>query len=70
MTINAISQANGADLLQLYAQSAGGSAAATPGNASAAALKTAIAEAQLSAAQLVAQTSTVNDTGTQLNVYA
>jgi len=70
MSINSISQASGADLLNLYAQSTGSSAAATTSNASVAALKNAIAIAQISEAQLVGQTSTVNDTGTQLNVYA
>ena len=69
MSINGISQASGADVLALYGQGAGGAAANTS-NASAAMLKTAIALAQNSEAQLVAQSSAAEVTGTQLNVYA
>ena len=55
-------------MLSFYTQNAGGIAAATY-SASMAVLKTAISETQLSAAQLVAQTSGADETGTQLNVY-
>jgi hypothetical protein len=68
MSIQGLNQAAGADLLSFYTQNAGGIAAATY-SASMAVLKTAISETQLSAAQLVAQTSGADETGTQLNVY-
>ena len=69
MPIEGLNQAAGADLLSLYAQNAGGSAAVTY-SASVAALKTAISEAQMSEAQLVEQSSSIGGTGTQLDVYA
>ena len=70
MNINAISQASGADVLSLYGQNSGGGPAPTTTAASAAVLHTAIAEAQMSEAQLVAQLDPLSSTGTQLNVYA
>ena len=69
MNINAISQASGADVLSLYGQNAGGGPA-VGATASAAVLKTAVAVAQISEAQLVAQLDPLSSTGTQLNVYA
>ena len=69
MNVNAISQASGADLLSVYGQNSGGGPAATTAAASAAVLQTAVAEAQISEAQLVGQ-SVDASIGGQLNVYA
>jgi hypothetical protein len=66
MSVNALSLASGVDLLDLYSQSAGQAAPATPATATAAVLKHAIAQAQLSEAELISST----DSAGQLNVYA
>jgi hypothetical protein len=63
MPVNAITQATGADLLNLYSQSVGQGAT----EPSVAALKTAIAEAQLSEESVLG--SGGGQTGTQINVY-
>jgi hypothetical protein len=63
MSVNAISQANGADLLNLYSQSVGQGAADLTSSASAAALKVAVAEAKMSEAALAGSAN-------QLDVYA
>lgn len=68
MSVNGINQANGADLLQLYAQSTGGSAAVAM-SASMKALKTAIAEAQISEAAILGGDSG-SSTGNNLNLFA
>ena len=68
MSVNGINQANGVDLLQLYAQSTGGSAA-TAVSASMKALKAAIAEAQVSEA-VILSSDNGNSTGNNLNVFA
>ena len=65
MSVNAISQANGADLLNLYSQSVG-QGASTAVSASVAAVKTAIEEAKMSEAALLGG----SDSGSQLNVFA
>jgi hypothetical protein len=67
MSANAISQAAGADLLNLYGKNVGQAAATTAVDASAAALKTAIAEAKMSEADLVGGNG--SDSGNLLNVY-
>ena len=64
MSVNAISQASGADLLSLYSQSAGQNPAPTAASASTSALKTAIAEAKMSEEALLG-----GDSGSQLNVF-
>jgi hypothetical protein len=66
--VNGISQGGGADLLVIYSQSAGQGMAELTGEASAAALKIAVAEAKMSEAFLVG--SDGNSTGNQLDVYA
>lgn len=68
MSANGISQANGADLLQLLVPSTGGSGASAV-SASMQAVKTAIAEAQMSEAAILGGDSS-NSTGTLLNVFA
>jgi len=65
MSVNAISQASGADLLNLYSQSVGQGGATTPVDATAALLKTALAEAQMSEAELLGGSVV----GSQLDVY-
>jgi hypothetical protein len=67
ISVNGISQANGADLLSLYSQSVGQGVADLVSSASAAALNLAIAEVKLNEALLAGGG---NDTGNQLNVYA
>jgi len=68
MSTTAISQANGADLLNLYAQSSGAASAATTVEATANVLKKALTEAQLNASEIL---GTGGDTsGTILNVLA
>jgi len=62
-----ISQANGTDLLNLYSQSVGQGAAASAVTASVNVLKTAIAQAKLSASEIIAGNS---DSGNQINLYA
>jgi hypothetical protein len=62
-----ISQANGADLLNLYSQSVGQGAVASAVTASVNVLKTAIAQAKLSASEIIAGNS---DSGNQINLYA
>lgn len=65
MSVSALSQANGADLLSLLSDSQGqGPTAVT---ASTAVLKKAIAVAQVSEQELVSE---VDNIGNQLNVYA
>ncbi|HEV8076343.1 MAG TPA: hypothetical protein VGP66_10860 [Candidatus Acidoferrum sp.] len=68
MAVNRISQANGADLLQKLLQSSGQAPAAAPQN-TAASLKTAKAEAQLSEASVLGGGAPVTS-GTLLNTYA
>ena len=68
MSVTGISQAAGADLLNLYSQSLAQGAAELISSASAAQLKVAVAEAKLSEAFLVG--TGANDAGNQLNVYA
>jgi hypothetical protein len=68
MSVSGISQAAGADLLNLYSQSLGQGAAELVSNASAAELKVAISEAKLNEALLAGGGG--NDSGKQLNVYA
>jgi hypothetical protein len=65
MSVSAISQANGADLLSLLNQSTGQAPAVT---ASVDVLKKAIAQAQLSESQIIA--GNTPDSGSQLNVFA
>ena len=67
MSVTALSQANGADLLNLYGQSTGQAPAATAVDASTEVLKKALAQAQLSASEVL---SGASDTGNQLNVLA
>jgi hypothetical protein len=66
MSVSGISQASGAGVLALYAQSTG-NGGTNAASASANQLKTAIAEAQMSEAALVS--SSGSNTRTQLNVY-
>jgi hypothetical protein len=66
MSITSISQSNGADLLNLYSQSVG-LGAATAVEATAKVLKTSLAQAALSAAEVL---NSEGDSGAQLNVYA
>jgi len=68
MSVTGINQAAGADLLNLYSQSAGQAGADLLSNASAAQLKVAVAEAQLSETFLVGNGG--DNVGNQLNVYA
>jgi hypothetical protein len=65
MSVSAISQANGADLLSLLNQSTG---QAPAGTASVDVLKKAIAQAQLSESQIIG--GNTPDSGSQLNVFA
>jgi hypothetical protein len=67
MSTSALSQANGADLLNLLSQSRG-QAPATPVDASTQVLKKALAQAQLSAFEVLA--GGTPETGTLLNVTA
>ncbi|HKT48204.1 MAG TPA: hypothetical protein VJP87_11830 [Candidatus Acidoferrales bacterium] len=70
MTLSSISQANGADLLSLYSQSTGQSNAPVAAAAAEKALKTALAEAQISASEILgASEGGNNSSGSQLNVY-
>jgi hypothetical protein len=66
MTVTAIGQANGADLLNLYSQSVG-RGAATSVEASVDLLKKALAEASLSTSEVLAGSG---DSASQLNVFA
>jgi hypothetical protein len=68
MSVNAISQANGADLLNLLNQSTGQARAGTAVTASVEVLKKAISQAQSSESQIFPGGSP--DTGGQLNVFA
>ena len=67
MSLSAIMQANGADLLNLYAQSVGQAPANPAVSASVQALQKALAEAQLSASEILG-----GDSGdaNQINVFA
>jgi len=68
MSVSAISQANGADLLRLLNQSTGQVSAGTAVTASVDVLKKPIAQAQLSESQIIAGNNP--DSGSQLNVFA
>jgi len=68
MAVNGISQANGADLLQRLVDQGGQAPAAAPQN-TAASLKIAKAEAQLSEASVIGGSS-LDTSGTLLNTYA
>ena len=68
MSIAALSQANGLDLLNRYSQSAGQAPAATAADASTQVLRKALALAQLSATEVLA--GGPPDTGSQLDVNA
>lgn len=68
MSVSAISQANGADLLSLLNQSTGRAPAGTAVTASVDVLKKAIAQAQLSESQIIA--GNTPDSGSNLNVFA
>ena len=67
MSVTAISQASGADLLNLYSQATGQSAPGTAVTASVDVLKKAITQAQLSESQILGGSS---DSGSQVNLYA
>lgn len=67
MSLSAITKANGADLLNLYAQSVGQAPANTAVSASAQVLKKALAEAQLSASEILSGDSA---DASQINVFA
>jgi hypothetical protein len=67
MSITAISQASGADLLNLYSQATGQSAPGTAVTASVDVLKKAITQAQLSESQILGGGG---DSGSQVNLYA
>lgn len=70
MSVDAISQANGADLLNIFAQSTG-APAATTSRAAQFALQQAKKLAQISESQIVSQVdSLAPQTGTLLNVFA
>ena len=69
MAIHGISRANGADLLQTFLESSGQAPAAAAPQNTAASLKTAVAEAKLSEASVVAG-GAPDATGTLLNTYA
>jgi hypothetical protein len=68
MSLSAISQANGADLLNLLNQSTGQAPAGAAVTASVNVLKKAIAQAQLSESEIVG--GAAPDSGSQLNVFA
>jgi hypothetical protein len=68
MSVNAISQASGADLLNLLNQSTGQAPAGAAFAASVDVLKKAITQAQSSESQIIAGGSP--DSGGQLNVFA
>jgi len=68
MSLSAISQANGADLLNLLNQSTGQIPAGTAVTASVNVLKKAIAQAQLSESEILG--GATPDSGSQLNVFA
>ena len=70
MSINAISQANGADLLNLYSQSVGQGGASTAVDAGVNVLKKALAQAQLSASEVLAGGGSDATSGKQINLYA
>jgi hypothetical protein len=67
--VSAISAANGADILQRFLQQSGQTTAATPTQNTAATLKTAKAEAQLSEASVIGG-GAPETSGTLLNTYA
>jgi len=68
MSLSAISQANGSDLLNLLNQSTGHIPAGTAVTASVNVLKKAIAQAQLSESEILG--GATPDSGSQLNVFA
>jgi hypothetical protein len=68
MAVNALTQANGADLLQRLLESSGQNPPATPPQNTAAILKTAKTEAQLSEAS-VAGGGAPDTSGALLNTY-
>ena len=67
MSVTAISQASGADLLNLYSQATGQSAPGTAVTASVDVLKKAITQAQLFESQILGGGG---DSGSQVNLYA
>ncbi|GEM_PF-2603565 len=67
--MNAISAANGADILQRFLEQTGQTSSTTPAQQTAATLKTAKAEAQLNEASVIGG-GTPDTTGTLLNTYA
>jgi hypothetical protein len=69
MAVNGISQANGADLLQKFVESSGQAPEARPAQNTAASLKIAKAEAQLSEASVLGG-GALDASGTLLNTYA
>ncbi len=70
MSVDAISQASGADLLNLFAQS-NGSPAATTSRAAQFAVQKAIEIAKISESQIVGQVDSIHtQVGTNLNVFA
>ena len=70
MSVDAIGQASGADLLSLFAQSTG-SPAATTSRAAQFAVQKAIELAKISESQIVGQVDSLDaQVGTNLNVFA
>lgn len=67
--MNAISAANGADILQRFLEQTGQTSAAQPPQNTAATLKTAKAEAQLNEGTVIGG-GTPDTSGTLLNTYA
>ena len=67
--MNAISAANGADILQRFLEQTGQTSTAQPTQSTAATLKTAKPEAQLNEASVIGG-GTPDTTGTLLNTYA
>ena len=68
--MNAISAANGADILQRFLEQTGQTPAATQPQNTAASLKTAKAQAQLNEASVLGGGSPDLSSGTVLNTYA
>jgi len=67
--VNAISAANGADILQRFLEQTGQTSATQPTQNTTATLKTAKAEAQLNESSVIGG-GTPDTTGTLLNTYA
>ena len=70
MSVNSITQANGADLLNLYSESVGQGGTAMATDVTANALKKALAEAQLSASEILNGGTGNGSAGGQVNLYA